>query len=397
MKKWGAFLLSLFALCTVSSSAQQSASSRKAPEDACVIIKTATSVGSGFIADMDGKKYLITNDHVMRGGPPMTAQLLDGTKVTSTNIEVSATRDLVRLPLDASNSLPALPLAVTSRLGQPIFVYGNSDGASVVTSVSGSIVGLGTDEVETDAEFVRGNSGSPMVLRDGSVLAVATYATRNPEPSDWIKQGTRFADIRRFGFRLAGTQWVRMSLKEYYLRADCLTDMQTLCKDLCILLSSHTLASNAGHGCFRQRNDFAAFLKTFAEGYSRTIVRASIRSSQSGMKQSDIVLGLRDPAGFAAARKQARTNEYYRWPSDRRLKMRVEDFVNSCEARDNSAFDAALQELRKYSVGAKAPFLQQLRQFVNQSDWKVRTMNDEALFWLRVFELAEPFSPRSDK
>ncbi len=201
-----------------------------------VIIETARGRGSGFILNMQGRKYLVTNDHVLRGGLPFRATLIDGTRLVTARVEVENTRDLVRLPLLKSDRLAALRLASRDPLiGEPVGVFGNSDGASVVTGIPGRILGIGPAAIEVDARFVQGNSGSPIVLADGSVVGVATFVTLSPQARDWVKRGTRFSNVRRFGVRFNGVRWVPMKDEEYVVRADYLADLETFCRDVLAL------------------------------------------------------------------------------------------------------------------------------------------------------------------
>lgn len=200
-----------------------------------VIVETPSSVGSGFILTMQGTNYLVTNEHVLRGGHPLTARYLNGQYVDVAGVEVSDTRDLVRLPLRQQPLAEALNVTLDCTIGQRVWVFGNSDGGGVVTSINGSIVGIGPELIETDAAFVRGNSGSPIVDSNGHVVAVATYAIQNPAPSEWVKTGTRFDNVRRFGTTVTGTKWLRMSTEEYYQRSDYLADVATFCRDVHLL------------------------------------------------------------------------------------------------------------------------------------------------------------------
>ena len=201
-----------------------------------VIITSGSGSGSGFVLEMEGKKYLVTNEHVARGGRPLRARLLDGTELRHSRVEVADSQDLVRMPIENS-SLPALRLSVDQpTVGEKVSVFGNSDGGSVATSIDGKIRGVGPDLIETDAEFIAGNSGSPIVNAAGEVLGIATFATLHKDPGDWFKEGTRFTDIRRFGVRMTNIHWISMEEEEYFSRAELLGDVRTFATDLYYIL-----------------------------------------------------------------------------------------------------------------------------------------------------------------
>ena len=181
------------------------------------IIKTGNGAGTGFLVKMDGKVWLVTNEHVLRGGVPFSATLPDGRSLKfSPTIEVAANRDLARLLVEGDyEALEWFP--EPAKRNQKVYVYGNSDGGGVLTDLDGRVSGVGNDRIEVTVSFVHGNSGSAVLDSKGRVLAVATYATRRNDPKDWVSKGTRFNDgaVRRFGVRLNGVKWEKVPWKTY--------------------------------------------------------------------------------------------------------------------------------------------------------------------------------------
>ena len=198
-----------------------------------VIIKTGSGTGSGFVADIDGKKRLVTNEHVLRGGRPVEAKSLDGQRLMlGTTIYLGNESDLCMIEI-LGTDLPGLVLATNQpALEDTVYVFGNSDGGGVATTIEGNILGIGPDRIEVSAPFVQGNSGSPIMLGDGTVIGVATYVTRSDDPNDWIKRGTRFTNTRRYGLRLNNVKWISLSPKEYFTLANAIVDLETFCFDL---------------------------------------------------------------------------------------------------------------------------------------------------------------------
>lgn len=173
-----------------------------------VLIECGDSSGSGFVARMRNVNYLFTNKHVIRSGNPVVAKLLDGQKLSLGTCQIADGVDLARFIVKT----PVSALSISSsepKIGQNVFIYGNSDGAGVATEIKGKILGVSGSLVETDAPFVQGNSGSAILADDGSVIGVATFALRaDPSPSDWVKAGTRFSGTRRFGVRFNVRKWI---------------------------------------------------------------------------------------------------------------------------------------------------------------------------------------------
>ena len=95
-------------------------------------------------------------------------------------------------------------------IGESIAILGNSDGRGVVTEIRGHILGVGPQQIEVDAPFVIGNSGSPVLNRAGRVVGVASYLRNCRDNSDWSKKNTRYNGIRRFAIRLSGIRWIAM-------------------------------------------------------------------------------------------------------------------------------------------------------------------------------------------
>ena len=177
-------------------------------KDKLVVIVCGEKSGSGFIVRDGGRPYLFTNAHVVRKGV-VIAQRLDGTRLRLGPRDEAVGRDMVRFVLE-DESVPAFDLAAgVPNIGDPVVVLGNSDGRGVVTEIRGKVIGVGPREIEVDAAFVIGNSGSPVLDRNGRVIGIATYLRDCRNDEDWSKTNTRFNGIRRFALRLLGTRWAR--------------------------------------------------------------------------------------------------------------------------------------------------------------------------------------------
>lgn len=187
---------------------QPQATSFEEVKDKLVVIVCGEKSGSGFVVRDGGRPYLFTNAHVVQRGS-VIAQRLDGTRLRLGPRDDAVGRDMVRFAL-ADESAPAFDLAAgVPNIGDPVVVLGNSDGRGVVTEIRGKVIGVGPREIEVDAAFVVGNSGSPVLDRHGRVIGIATYLRDCRNDEDWSKIDTRFNGIRRFALRLLGTRWAR--------------------------------------------------------------------------------------------------------------------------------------------------------------------------------------------
>ncbi len=235
-----------------------------------VLIYSGEGTGSGFLCEMDGRKWIVTNEHVTRGGSPFLARFLDGEEVRfnkptkklrkelnkleeaeqelekiigvpldsiedSGDFEVAANRDLVRIRVDIPRD--GLQMAIgMPKMNDAVYVFGNSDGSGAITCLSGKILGIGADRIEVDVPFIQGNSGSAILNKEGEVMGVATYAIYRNEPGDFLKRGTRFNDkVRRFGVRLMDIMWQRSFWYKYSDRAEAWNDLR-LCSKILTLM-----------------------------------------------------------------------------------------------------------------------------------------------------------------
>ena len=100
--------------------------------------------------------------------------LKDRTKLSALLIEVSERHDLALLKLDGYVT-PALTVARGGLIGQgeSVFAIGNPIGMSDVTT-AGIITGLRDGKIVTDAQILPGNSGGPLLTKEGEVVGVNT-------------------------------------------------------------------------------------------------------------------------------------------------------------------------------------------------------------------------------
>lgn len=123
----------------------------------------------------------------------------------------SKSRDLVILSyenadpkaemLETADDVAAIPPST------PVIAYGNSLGDDVIVTQSGKLLGIGPDKIETDAPFVGGNSGGPVLTaKDEKVVGVATYLRYiepNPTTAGSKYESSRFKHVvRRFATRI---------------------------------------------------------------------------------------------------------------------------------------------------------------------------------------------------
>lgn len=211
--------------------------------DAFIVVKDREGAGSGFICQVGGKAYLFTNIHVVAGMTQPTFTRLDGLALRPGAADAAVGHDILRFALETPPARPLTAMTDFSKeisIGDDVVVLGNSGGGGVITSIPGKVVGIGPDRIEVSAEFIPGNSGSPIIhMRTGQVVAVATYLTSRYEEfagpggggggsgessAATPRAGPGSVVVRRFGYRLDSVRtwepvnWSIFMQESLYLR-----------------------------------------------------------------------------------------------------------------------------------------------------------------------------------
>lgn len=151
------------------------------------VTREANSLGSGFIISPDG--YVVTNNHVISGGPQGTAPvdtitvtLSDRREFKARVVGRDALTDVALLKIDATG-LPYVNFGNSQavRVGDWAIAIGNPFGlggtvtAGIVSALHRNIGSGQYDRyIQTDASINQGNSGGPLFDLDGNVIGVNT-------------------------------------------------------------------------------------------------------------------------------------------------------------------------------------------------------------------------------
>jgi Trypsin-like peptidase domain len=184
-----------------------------------VIIKGNDAAGSGFIYTRGGRRFLVSNVHVLAAIKAPTFTPLDGStlRFKAGPAFIAVGHDIIMLELEpGSNGIPLVEsFEQTVMVNDSIVVYGNTGGGDVANAISGKLTGIGPNRIEIDAAIEHGNSGSPIIQeRSGKVIGIATYSTEEDLLSGEKK-------VRRFGYRLDTVkQWETVDWSRFYMEAD---------------------------------------------------------------------------------------------------------------------------------------------------------------------------------
>ena len=202
--------------------------------------------GSGFIGEMGGKKFVFTNQHVVAGNAGAILTLLDQTRVKTGAAAAAAGHDIMSLELlsDGVGMKVMRDVLANTTVGDDVAVLGNSNGERVIKPLMGKLVGVGPDRIEVSAEFVTGNSGSPIVhLKSGEVIGIATYAKIRKIDSITGKLKAE-PEVRRFGYRLDSVkQWQPVNWQAYDEDFHTLEKINARTTDLLRLLTARDAIS----------------------------------------------------------------------------------------------------------------------------------------------------------
>lgn len=141
--------------------------------------------GSGFLISTDG--YIVTNNHVISGGPrgeavnQVTVTLTNQKEYRATIVGRDAASDLALLKIDATG-LPFVKFAdsSTAHVGDWVVAIGNPLGlgstvtAGIISAVQRNLGQGGAYDryIQTDTAINRGNSGGPLFDLQGNVVGI---------------------------------------------------------------------------------------------------------------------------------------------------------------------------------------------------------------------------------
>lgn len=166
--------------------------------------RQVTSLGSGFIVEYQGAKYVLTNLHVVDGAEAIRITAQDGRILQAELVGADQWLDLAVLALKDADDLPTAPLGSSGALevGDWVIAIGNPLGfdytvtLGIVSALNRSVPrpdgsGYFRRMIQTDAAINPGNSGGPLVNAYGEVVGMNTIIAR--EARGLAVEGINFA------------------------------------------------------------------------------------------------------------------------------------------------------------------------------------------------------------
>lgn len=185
---------------------------------AIVVISGDRGTGTGFFIRHGGTTWLYTAAHVLSGNSKLQVKRRDGELVAKFGaFEAAEGADMARLEVleDVPHALRLAPSRGSAAVDVTVYASGNAGGGGTVGFEAGSILGVGPESIEIDAQVIQGNSGGPVFDgRDGTVIGLVTHLTAARK--DLWAEETRFAEVRRFACRLDREwDWKRMPIDAF--------------------------------------------------------------------------------------------------------------------------------------------------------------------------------------
>lgn len=146
---------------------------------AVVTIRTDVSQGTGFIIRNDG--YVVTNAHVLSGGTYIEALNYEQQKIPAALVGYNAELDIALLKIEGDYEMLELSDSDEVQVGEKVIAIGNALGLQFSASegiVSGTHrLGPSGQEIyiQTDAALNAGNSGGPLINKEGKVIGINTF------------------------------------------------------------------------------------------------------------------------------------------------------------------------------------------------------------------------------
>ncbi|MBK8480625.1 MAG: DegQ family serine endoprotease [Proteobacteria bacterium] len=141
-------------------------------------------LGSGVVVDIDGRKVVITNNHVVGGADSIEVSLGDDRKFTGRLLGTDAKSDLAVIELKGAKDLRPLAIGDSARLrlGDIVLAAGSPFGLSqtvtmgIVSAKGRARLGIVDyeDFIQTDAAINPGNSGGALVDTAGQLVGINT-------------------------------------------------------------------------------------------------------------------------------------------------------------------------------------------------------------------------------
>jgi len=144
-----------------------------------VTIVTDVSQGTGFIITDDG--YIVTNAHILSGASEVRTITSEGSSKVASFIGYDEKLDIALLDIEGEYSELSLGNSNDIQIGEKVIAIGNPLGLqfSVSQGIVSGIDRTGINDldyyIQTDAALNPGNSGGPLINKEGKVIGINNF------------------------------------------------------------------------------------------------------------------------------------------------------------------------------------------------------------------------------
>ena len=144
-----------------------------------VTIRTNTGQGTGFIISNQG--YIVTNAHVLVGASKINAITYEQNTINANFIGFDGTFDIALLQIPGDYKTLKLADSDKVQIGEKVIAIGNPLGLqfSISQGIVSGVHRTGINEIDayiqTDAALNPGNSGGPLVNKQGEVIGINNF------------------------------------------------------------------------------------------------------------------------------------------------------------------------------------------------------------------------------
>lgn len=148
---------------------------------ATVVIQSGDGHGSGFLISPEG--YFLTNYHVVGGGKYVKVRWSDGVESLGEVVRIDRGRDIALIKADARNRA-AIKLANASvPPGSDVFAIGAPLDRQLQNTVTKGVISAnrvldGYNYVQSDVSVLPGNSGGPLIDKNGDLIGITVSGLR---------------------------------------------------------------------------------------------------------------------------------------------------------------------------------------------------------------------------
>jgi S1-C subfamily serine protease len=164
-----------------------------------VTIKTDVAQGTGFVITDDG--YVVTNAHVLVGGHEVYAINSDKEILQAEFIGYDGNLDVALLKVDSMDSSLTLSNSDDVQIGEKVIAIGNPLGLQFSVS-EGIVSGLhraGSNDksvyIQTDAALNPGNSGGPLINKEGYVIGMNNFKISGGESLGFALEANTIKEV----------------------------------------------------------------------------------------------------------------------------------------------------------------------------------------------------------